>query len=261
MSSTPAAAIRRLRYGFWVATDRLVRWAASPIGRAARLRRVALAAWIGCYALMSVVDFLREGAPTRWVLIVPTLVAAAAATLLWATAWHPGSQVFSEVVAARRVRARFGIGAPPQVAGLPQAVDRHRVASSTAPRPLRRAQRAEVAELVAEVNGFVVAAHTVDLVRVDLTDGSVHPVAGAEASYADLVAVAAHRVRRIDELTDAAIGASLDERAAVAGHLDRVAVAARLAAQRQVDGDPAELDAPAPAQARPAPGSTRTTQP
>jgi hypothetical protein len=142
-----------------------------------------------------------------------------------------------------------------------------------------------VAELVAEVNGFVVAAHTVDLVRVDLTDGSVHPVAGAEASYADLVAVAAHRVRRIDELTDAAIGASLDERAAVAGHLDRVAVAARLAAQRQVDGDPAEFDQSMPEalptvlrnasglthsaaqlkaqgrQGRPAPGSTRTTQP
>lgn len=238
MSGTLAAAIRQLRHGTWVAVDRLFRLAAAPAGRAARLGRVALAVWVAGYALMSVVDFLREGAPTRWVLIVPTLAAAAAAGLVWAAAWHPRSRVLTDVVAARRVRARFGTGAPPQVAGLPDAVDRHRVASSTAPRRLRRAQRAEVAELVAEVNAFVVAAHTVDLVRVDLTDGTVHPVPGGEASYQDLVAVAAHRVRRIDELTDAAIGASLDERAAVAGHLDRVAVAARLAAQRQVDADP-----------------------
>jgi hypothetical protein len=42
-------------------------------------------------------------------------------------------------------------------------------------------------------------------------------------------------VRRIDELTVAATAASLDQRHAVAGHLDQVAVAARLSAQRQVD--------------------------
>jgi hypothetical protein len=209
--------------------------------------RIAVVAWVLGYAVMSVVDFVRVGAPTRWVLIVPTATTALLAALSAWVVWHPAASVLPRVAAARRVHARVVLGEPAALAGLPQAVDRHRAASSTAPRRLRSAQRDEVARLVAEVDGFVVAAHTVDLVRIDPRDGTVHPVPGAESSYDDLLAVATHRVRRIDELSAEALAASLDQRAAVAGHLDQVAVAARLAAQRQVDGmtDPACVRRPA----------------
>ena len=110
--------------------------------------------------------------------------------------------------------------------------------------------------LVREANSFLAAAHGVGLVRID-DDGSVRPLPGQEQAFEDLVAVTAHRVRCIEVLTDAAIASSLDERAAVAGHLDQVAVAARLSAQRQVDGetaedpDPGERNGEAP---RPEPG-------
>lgn len=216
--------------------------------------RVAVTAWVAAYAAMSVVDFVRVGSPTRWVLIVPTVLAVLLAALTAGAAWHPAAPLLPRVVTARRVHARVVLGEPAPLAGLPEAVDRHRVASVNAPRKLRSAQRDEVTRLVAEVNGHVVAAHAVDLVTVDVDDGSVRAVPGAESSYDDLVAVAAHRARRIDELSAQALASSLDERVAVAGHLDQIAVAARLAAQRDLDGtlDPPLSD---PLPAAPAPPS------
>ncbi len=222
--------------------------------------RVVLTAWVAAYAVMSVVDFVRVGSPTRWVVIVPTAVAALLAALTAAAAWHPSAPLLPRLVAARRLHARVVLGEPTPLAGLPEAVDRHRVASANAPRRLRAAQRDEVARLVTEVNDFVVAAHAVDLVAVDPEDGSVRAVPGAGSTYDDLVAVAAHRVRRIDELRAQALASSLDDRLAVAGHLDQVAVAARLAAQRELDGtlDPAVSD---PLPAAPAPPSRDDPRP
>jgi hypothetical protein len=244
--------LRHLRHATWTALERVTRWATAPRHRGARVLRVALATWIAAYAVMSVVDFVRVGSPTRWVLLVPTALAALLAALTATAAWHPAAPLAPRVVAARRVHARVVLGEPAPLAGLPGAVDRHRVASANAPRRLRAAQRDEVARLVTEVNGHVVAAHAVDLVTVDPDDGTVRAVPGAESSYADLVAVAAHRVRCIDELSAQALAASLDERVAVAGHLDQIAVAARLAAQRELDTtlDPTVSD---PLPAAPAP--------
>lgn len=227
--------LRALAASTWRLAARVVRWATSPRDRRTRALAVALGTWVALWAAMSVLDFVRTGAPTWWVVVVPTLGAAVVAASAWAATSHRRAHRLGDVVAARQVRATFASDQPAAIAGLPEAVARHHVASSCAPRRQRRAQRGEVHQLVGEVNGFVRAAHAVGLVRVELADGSVHAVAGHEANYDDLVAVAAHRVRRIDELTVAATAASLDQRHAVAGHLDQVAVAARLSAQRQVD--------------------------
>lgn len=233
--------LRALRATCWRLAVRAVRWATHPRDRRARIVALTSATWVGAYLAMSVLDFLRVGGPTWLVVIVPSVAAAGVAAGAWAAAVHPGAHTLVDVVTARRVSAGFSSGRPARIAGLAEAVERHRVASSCAPRRLRRAQRDQVRHLVGEVNGFVRSANAVGLVRVDLTDGSVHAVPGSEASYQDLCAVAAHRARRIDELTAAATAASLDQRHAVAGHLDQVAVAARLSAQRRVDSidDPA----------------------
>ena len=239
-SNIAVRTVRSIRHAIWIGMDRTIRWATSAAGRAARLRRVALVVWIALYAVVSVEDFVRVGSPTRWVLIVPTIGAAGAAAAMWLGGWHPRAQMSAELVGARRLRARLSTGSPPQLAGLPDSVSRHRVASAIAPRNLRRTQRAEVAALVSEVNSFVAAAHGVGLVIFDDSDGSVRAAPGAEQAFEDLTAVVTHRARCIEVLTQAAIASSLDERAAVAGHLDQVAVAARLSAQRQVDGEPAD---------------------
>lgn len=228
--------LRHLRHAAWTVWERVTRWATAPQHRGARVLRVALTTWVAAYAAMSVIDFVRVGSPTRWVLIVPTVLAVLLAALTATVAWHPAASLAPRVVVARRVHARVALGEPTPLAGLPEAVDRHRIASAAAPRKLRSAQRDEVERLVAEVNRHVVAAHAVDLVVVDPDDGTVRAVPGAESSYDDLVAVAAHRVRRIDELSAQALASSLDEQVAVAGHLDQIAVAARLAAQRELDG-------------------------
>lgn len=234
-------ALRALRASCWHLAVRAVRWATHPRDRVTRLIFVTSMTWVGSYLAMSVVDFVRTGGPTVLVLVLPTVAAGLVAALLWTAAVHPGAHTLVDVVTARRVSAGFSSGRPARIAGLAEAVDRHRVASSCAPRRLRRAQRDQVRRLVGEVNGFVRSANAVGLVRVDLSDGSVQAVPGNEASYQDLCAVAAHRARRIDELTATATAASLDQRHAVAGHLDQVAVAARLSAQRRVDSidDPA----------------------
>jgi len=243
-SNVAVRTVRSIRHAIWVGADRTIGWATAPAGRSTRLRRVALVVWIALYAVMSVTDFLRNGAPTWWVVIVPTLVAAGAAAAIWLGGWHPRATVTAEQVGAHRLRAHLSTGSPPQMAGLPDSVSRHRVASAIAPRHLRRTQRAEVAVLVSEVNSFVAAAHGVGLVIFDDSDASVRAVPGAEQAFDDLTAVVTHRVRCIEVLTQAAIASSLDERAAVAGHLDQVAVSARLAAQRQVDGEPADQSDP-----------------
>ena len=85
----------------------------------------------------------------------------------------PTGAATAEQVGARRLRARLSTGSPPQLAGLPDAVSRHRAASAIAPRHVRRTQRAEVAVLVGEVNSFLAAAHGVGLVHFDDTDDSV----------------------------------------------------------------------------------------